>query len=110
MEIRVTLESDTVAYFCAPIIIRRSMLDNSDPAWMERLWYTGHPVDRLNLIFDIVPSFGQMFAIEDFFAGYDGMFFDPAFDLDEHINFCIAAMQTIAPELGLLPQAAPPSG
>ena len=32
LEIRVTLASDTVAYFCAPITIRRSMLDNSDPA------------------------------------------------------------------------------
>jgi putative nucleotidyltransferase with HDIG domain len=33
---------------------------------------------------------------------------DLGVDLDEHINFCIAAMQTIAPELGLLPQPAPP--
>jgi hypothetical protein len=21
-------------------------IDNSDPAWMERLWYTGHPAPR----------------------------------------------------------------
>jgi predicted hydrolase (HD superfamily) len=34
---------------------------------------------------------------------------DLGVDLDEHINFCIAAMQTIAPELGLLPQTAPPA-
>jgi putative nucleotidyltransferase with HDIG domain len=33
---------------------------------------------------------------------------DLGVDLDEHINFCIAAMQPIAPELGLLPQPAPP--
>ena len=32
---------------------------------------------------------------------------DLGVDLDEHINFCIAAMQTIAPELGLLPQTPP---
>ena len=30
---------------------------------------------------------------------------DFAVDLDEHINFCIEAMQVIAPELGLLPEA-----
>jgi hypothetical protein len=28
-------------------------IDNSDPAWMERLWYTGHPTPDGNLIFDI---------------------------------------------------------
>ena len=28
-------------------------IDNSDPAWMERLWYTGHPVPGSDVIFDI---------------------------------------------------------
>ncbi len=25
----------------------------SDPAWMERLWYTGHPAPAGDMIFDI---------------------------------------------------------
>ena len=25
----------------------------SDPAWMERMWYTGHPVPAGDIIFDI---------------------------------------------------------
>src|SRR5262249_43127670 len=30
---------------------------------------------------------------------------DPGVDLDEHIDFMIAALQPIAPELGLIPEA-----
>ena len=29
-------------------------IDNSDPAWMERLWYTGHPVPAGDVIFGIL--------------------------------------------------------
>lgn len=32
-------------------------IDNSDPAWMERLWYTGHPVPGGDVIFDIGPGY-----------------------------------------------------
>ena len=44
-------------------------LDNSDPAWMERLWYTGHPIDRLNLIFDIGLGYHPNRNVMDAFAG-----------------------------------------
>ena len=28
-------------------------VDSSDPAWMERLWYTGHPAPEGDVIFDL---------------------------------------------------------
>ena len=44
-------------------------IDNSDPAWMERLWYTGHPIDKLNLIFDIGLGYHPNRNVMDAFAG-----------------------------------------
>jgi len=44
-------------------------LDNSDPAWMERLWYTGHPVDRLDQVFDIGLGYHPNRNVMDAFAG-----------------------------------------
>ena len=41
---------------------------SSDPSWMERLWYTGHPVDRLNLIFDIGLGYHPNRNVMDAFA------------------------------------------
>jgi hypothetical protein len=44
-------------------------LDNSDPAWMERLWYTGHPIDSLDIIFDIGLGYHPNRNVMDAFAG-----------------------------------------
>jgi putative nucleotidyltransferase with HDIG domain len=49
------------------------------------------------------PSFAAAVKREDIVSGAA----DLGVDLDEHINFCIAAMQTIAPELGLAPAEQP---
>lgn len=40
----------------------------------------------LNLIFGAAPAIGELFAIEDFFAGYTSLSFDPAFDLDSQLH------------------------
>jgi T5SS/PEP-CTERM-associated repeat protein len=40
----------------------------------------------LNLIFGMAPAIGELFAIEDFFAGYTSLSFDPAFDLDSQLH------------------------
>jgi len=42
---------------------------NSDPAWMERLWYTGHPVPGSDLIFDIGLGYHPNRNVMDAFAG-----------------------------------------
>jgi hypothetical protein len=44
-------------------------IDNSDPAWMERLWYTGHPVPGGELIFDIGLGYHPNRNVMDAFAG-----------------------------------------
>ena len=43
-------------------------VDSSDPAWMERLWYTGHPKSG-NLIFDIGLGYHPNRNVMDVFAG-----------------------------------------
>jgi hypothetical protein len=44
-------------------------LDNSDPAWMERLWYTGHPSPAGGVIFDIGLGYHPNRNVMDAFAG-----------------------------------------
>lgn len=44
-------------------------IDNSDPAWMERLWYTGHPVPGSDIIFDIGLGYHPNRNVMDAFAG-----------------------------------------
>ncbi len=44
-------------------------IDNSDPAWMERLWYTGHPVPDGDVIFDIGLGYHPNRNVMDAFAG-----------------------------------------
>ncbi len=44
-------------------------IDNSDPAWMERLWYTGHPVPGGEVIFDIGLGYHPNRSVMDAFAG-----------------------------------------
>ncbi|TMG97713.1 MAG: hypothetical protein E6H79_20780 [Betaproteobacteria bacterium] len=44
-------------------------IDNSDPAWMERLWYTGHPTPAGDLIFDIGLGYHPNRNVMDAFAG-----------------------------------------
>src|SRR3954468_16089828 len=44
-------------------------IDNSDPAWMERLWYTGHPTPGGELIFDIGLGYHPNRNVMDGFAG-----------------------------------------
>lgn len=44
-------------------------IDNSDPAWMERLWYTGHPAPGGDLIFDIGLGYHPNRNVMDVFAG-----------------------------------------
>ena len=40
----------------------------------------------INLIFDFAPPSGQIYKLEDFFAGYTALFFEPAFDLEAQLN------------------------
>ena len=42
---------------------------SSDPAWMERLWYTGHPVQTGDTIFDIGLGYHPNRNVMDGFAG-----------------------------------------
>jgi len=44
-------------------------IDNSDPAWMERLWYTGHPAPGGDVIFDIGLGYHPNRNVMDVFAG-----------------------------------------
>ena len=44
-------------------------IDNSDPAWMERLWYTGHPIDSMDVIFDVGLGYHPNRNVMDAFAG-----------------------------------------
>ncbi len=44
-------------------------IDNSDPAWMERLWYTGHPAPGGEVIFDIGLGYHPNRNVMDVFAG-----------------------------------------
>ena len=44
-------------------------LDNSDPAWMERLWYTGHAAPDSDIIFDIGLGYHPNRNVMDAFAG-----------------------------------------
>ncbi|HRH85265.1 MAG TPA: hypothetical protein PLO41_00315 [Rubrivivax sp.] len=44
-------------------------IDNSDPAWMERLWYTGHPAPGGDVIFDIGLGYHPNRNVMDGFAG-----------------------------------------
>ena len=41
----------------------------SDPAWMERMWYTGHPVPAGDIIFDIGLGYYHNKNVMDAFAG-----------------------------------------
>lgn len=43
----------------------------SDPSWMERLWYTGHPVPNGDIIFDIGLGFHPNRNVMDVFAGIE---------------------------------------
>ena len=42
---------------------------SSDPAWMERLWYTGHPIPGGDFIFDIGLGWHPNRNVMDGFAG-----------------------------------------
>ncbi len=42
---------------------------SSDPAWMERLWYTGHPVPGGDFIFDMGLGWHPNRNVMDGFAG-----------------------------------------
>src|SRR5579871_36345 len=42
---------------------------SSDPAWMERLWYTGHPIPGGDAIFDIGLGYHPNRNVMDGFAG-----------------------------------------
>ncbi|CAN5919391.1 hypothetical protein BH11PSE13_BH11PSE13_37640 [soil metagenome] len=44
-------------------------VESSDPAWMERLWYTGHPVPGGDLIFDVGIGYHPNRNVMDGFAG-----------------------------------------
>ena len=44
-------------------------LGTSDPAWMERLWYTGHPAPGGDIIFDIGLGYHPNRNVMDAFAG-----------------------------------------
>lgn len=44
-------------------------IDNSDPAWMERLWYTGHPAPGGEVLFDIGLGYHPNRNVMDAFAG-----------------------------------------
>ncbi len=44
-------------------------IDNSDPAWMERLWYTGHPAPGGEVMFDIGLGYHPNRNVMDAFAG-----------------------------------------
>ena len=46
-------------------------VDNSDPTWMERIWYTGHPIRDGNVIFDIGLGYHPNRNIMDVFAGVE---------------------------------------
>lgn len=43
-------------------------IDNSDPAWMERLWYTGHPQGG-EVLFDVGLGYHPNRGVMDCFAG-----------------------------------------
>ena len=44
---------------------------SSDPCWMERLWYTGHPTPTGDLIFDIGLGYHPNRNVMDVFAGVE---------------------------------------
>ena len=44
-------------------------IDNSDPAWMERVWYTGHPAPGGEILFDIGLGYHPNRNVMDAFAG-----------------------------------------
>jgi hypothetical protein len=44
-------------------------VNNSDPAWMERLWYTGHPAPEGDVIFDLGIGYHPNRNVMDGFAG-----------------------------------------
>ena len=44
-------------------------IDNSDPAWMERLWYTGHPAPGGEVMFDVGLGYHPNRNVMDAFAG-----------------------------------------
>ena len=44
-------------------------IDNSDPAWMERLWYTGHPAPAGDVMFDLGLGYHPNRNVMDAFAG-----------------------------------------
>jgi hypothetical protein len=44
-------------------------VDSSDPAWMERIWYTGHPAPEGDLIFDIGMGYHPNRNVMDGYAG-----------------------------------------
>ena len=44
-------------------------VDSSDPAWMERLWYTGHPAPEGDVIFDLGIGYHPNRNVMDGFAG-----------------------------------------
>ena len=44
-------------------------IENRDPAWMERLWYTGHPAPQGDMMFDIGLGYHPNRNVMDAFAG-----------------------------------------
>ncbi|MGB3067351.1 MAG: hypothetical protein WBC18_02350 [Ottowia sp.] len=44
-------------------------VESSDPAWMERLWYTGHPIPGGDIIFDLGIGYHPNRNVMDGFAG-----------------------------------------
>ena len=44
---------------------------SSDPSWMERLWYTGHPAPEGDVIFDIGLGYHPNRNVMDVFAGVE---------------------------------------
>ena len=46
-------------------------VQSSDPSWMERLWYTGHPSPTGDIIFDIGLGYHPNRNVMDVFAGVE---------------------------------------
>src|ERR1700678_4196292 len=46
-------------------------VESSDAAWMERLWYSGHPVPGGDIIFDVGLGYHPNRNVMDVFAGVE---------------------------------------
>ena len=44
-------------------------VESSDPAWMERIWYTGHPAPGGEVIFDLGIGYHPNRNVMDGFVG-----------------------------------------